>query len=207
MGGACSCCDNDDTVSTNSSSQGSSKGKKEDKEKGSKRSVAPFEHGEPEVEEYDEIYGCFREEEVSPENSDSDDDRSPKERSRRRKERERKNKKIKPGKLYRLVQRDTRKWYFYNDTKDYNMVVTGYFGPMNELISQGKTRMWREMPSGLIIAELVVEPLQTEAYIEGTAADGFDLRFKALPKKDGKSDKKDSKKNREQYEDDDEDDD
>lgn len=148
----------------------------EDEEKGTKKSVAPFENGGPEMDKYDEIYGCFREEE---EVSDLDDD--PETRRKKRIERRKRNAKIKPGKLYRLVQKDSKTWYFYNDTKEYNMVVTGYFGPMNELTAEGKTRMWREMPSGLVIAELVVEPLDTLPFVRGNVSDGFDLRFKALP--------------------------
>lgn len=142
-----------------------------------KTKVAPFENGKPSVE-YDEKYGCFREEEPD---SDTDED-DEKKKSKKKKD----NKKQLPGKLYRLVNNSNHKWYFYNDTKNYNMVVTGYFGPMNELTAKGKTRMWREMPSGLIIAELVIEPLETEPYVEGIVSDGFDLRFKALPKAEKK---------------------
>lgn len=145
---------------------------------GAKKKVAPFENGKPNVE-YDEKFGCFREEEPD---SDTDEDDEKKKTKKQHKD----SKKQLPGKLYRLVNNSTHKWYFYNDTKNYNMVVTGYFGPMNELTAKGKTRMWREMPSGLIIAELVIEPLETEAYIEGLVTDGFDLRFKALPKGDKK---------------------
>eukprot|EP00796_Vickermania_ingenoplastis_P011749 gene11749-8079_t len=219
--------------------------------------VAPFENGKPDVE-YQEIYGCFREEEVTS-SDDDDEDLSREERRKRekrrqkeRKERREKNKKALPGKLYRLVQVDEndcvedsnngrrsssaaasrhsqhdgddasrsrelnatsgsphpsrphppQRWYFYNDTLDYNMAVTGYFGPMNELTANGKTRMWREMPSGLIIAELIIEPLETEAYMEGRIVDGFDLRFKALPKGEHSSHRR-RRRNHNRHDDDD----
>ncbi|KEG08698.1 calpain-like cysteine peptidase [Trypanosoma grayi] len=84
-----------------------------------------------------------------------------------------------PGLLYRIVMREKRQWYFYNDTKTYNMVITGYFGALNIIKALGKAKMWREMPSGLLIVELVVPPLQTEPYLEGIVTDGFDLRFRA----------------------------
>ncbi|KAF8280555.1 hypothetical protein TcYC6_0001730 [Trypanosoma cruzi] len=51
----------------------------------------------------------------------------------------------------------------------------------NIIKALGKAKMWREMPSGLLIVELVVEPLRTEPYLEGVVTDGFDLRFRALP--------------------------
>ncbi|EAN84517.1 putative calpain-like cysteine peptidase [Trypanosoma cruzi] len=86
-----------------------------------------------------------------------------------------------PGLLYRIVDRSKRQWTFYNDAKEYNMVITGYFGPLNIIKALGKAKMWREMPSGLLIVELVVEPLRTEPYLEGVVTDGFDLRFRALP--------------------------
>ncbi|RNE96913.1 calpain-like cysteine peptidase [Trypanosoma conorhini] len=86
-----------------------------------------------------------------------------------------------PGLLYRIVDRSRRRWSFYNDTTEYNMAVTGHFGPRNVIKALGKAKMWREMPGGLLIVELVVPPLQTEPYLEGLVTDGFDLRFRALP--------------------------
>lgn len=162
--------------------------------------VAPFENGKPALEEYDDIYGCFLEEEVS---SDSDVDRTNAEerKSRKKKSRikslfpfkrsEEKNEtKSLPGKLYRLVWRkwgggggnpSSERWFFYNDTTDYKMVVSGCFGAKNEFRANKNTKMWREVPTGLIIAELEIPPLSTLAYIEGVIQNGFDLHFHAIP--------------------------
>ncbi|KAH9601139.1 protein of unknown function DUF1935 [Trypanosoma melophagium] len=84
------------------------------------------------------------------------------------------------GLLYRIVDRTKRQWYFYNDTREYNMVITGYFGAFNVIKALGKAKMWREMPTGLLIVELTVAPLQTEPFLEGAVTDGFDLRFRAI---------------------------
>lgn len=142
-----------------------------------KLEVAKFENGRPAVK-YDEIYGCFVEKEVGGLSSDEDENATTRSSQKNKKK---SNHVSPPGKLFRLVHHDKRTWYFYNDTSEFNMVVTGYFGAMNHLKVRGPTRMWREVPSGLVIAELVVPPLQTEAYVEGLVNDGFDLRFKALP--------------------------
>ncbi|ORC88950.1 calpain-like cysteine peptidase [Trypanosoma theileri] len=88
---------------------------------------------------------------------------------------------VPPGLLYRIVDRTKREWYFYNDTREYNMIVTGYFGPYNVIKALGKAKMWREMPSGLLIVELTIAPLKTEPFLEGLVTDGFDLRFRAIP--------------------------
>lgn len=161
--------------------------------------VAPFENGKPALEEYDDIYGCFLEEEVS---SDGDVDPANVEDEKNRKKKSKKKtlfqvkrsedkdeRKCLPGKLYRLVWRkregggtpSSERWFFYNDTKEYNMVVSGCFGAMNELHANKNTKMWREIPTGLIIAELEIPPLCTAAYIEGVVHNGFDLHFHALP--------------------------
>ncbi|CAD2215168.1 calpain-like cysteine peptidase [Angomonas deanei] len=89
-----------------------------------------------------------------------------------------------PGFLYRLVNHSQGRWYFYNDTKDYVMVVTGYFGPKSLMTCLPPAKMWREMPSGLVLMELVVEPLKTVPMLEGEPKDGFDLRFNAVPVKE-----------------------
>ncbi|EPY33831.1 calpain-like cysteine peptidase [Strigomonas culicis] len=89
-----------------------------------------------------------------------------------------------PGYLFRLVDRQQSRWYFYNDTKDYVMVVNGYFGARNTMRALQPARMWRELPSGLLLMEVVVEPLQTAGFLEGDINDGFDLRFRAVPVKE-----------------------
>lgn len=178
--------------------------------------VAPFENGKPDIEDYDYIYGCFLEEEVlddeddrhnksknhesdeggrggSGENGGSTPEEKPKKKFHTLNKKSSKKEKTEnlPGKLYRLVKQSygrgggggpcMERWFFYNDTKDFRMIVTGYFGAMSELRANDHTNMWREMPTGFVIAELVVPPLSTLAYIEGSVRDGCDLRFHALP--------------------------
>lgn len=188
--------------------------------------VAPFENGRPSIEEYDYIYGCFLEEDVSSddENDEVDDDKhTGKNTTTTKKKKGKKNrkkskhfildnsflkslltpknvsteaKKSLPGKLYRLVKESCgtgasggssgrglpfQRWFFYNDTKDLKMVVTGYFGASSELRANDNTNMWREMPTGFVIAELVIPPLSTLGFIEGSVRDGYDLRFHAFP--------------------------
>lgn len=85
-----------------------------------------------------------------------------------------------PGFLYRLVNRFTQQWFFYNDTCNYDMVVLGYFGALNTIRALGNAKMYREMPSGLLIVTTVVGPLATVGYIEGAVRDGYDLQFGAV---------------------------
>lgn len=66
-----------------------------------------------------------------------------------------------PGHLFRLVNNSLHQWFYYNDTKHCHMIVTGYFGPQSQIKALGKARMFREMPSTLLIVELIIPPLTT----------------------------------------------
>lgn len=133
---------------------------------------ADYKNGRPTVRA-DEVYGCFTNTMTIKEGKEAHQSSED--------AKKRLSVASPPGYLFRLVDRQKNRWYFYNDTKDYVMVVNGYFGPRTSMRVLKPARMWREMPSGLLLMEVVVEPLQTAGFLEGEVYDGFDLRFRAVP--------------------------
>lgn len=72
---------------------------------------------------------------------------------------------FKEGLVYCIVKND--KWYFYNDTLDYEAHVDYRFGPGSELVPGERTTI-AETEDGWMSAHVVVYPLETVDYMAGT---------------------------------------
>ncbi|KAH9597936.1 protein of unknown function DUF1935 [Trypanosoma melophagium] len=84
------------------------------------------------------------------------------------------------GLLFRIVNEAKKQWAFYNDTKDYNMVVKLAFGKDSSVKPLGKTKMETDPSTGEFKCELHVAPLETEMFIDGTP-NGYKINFEANP--------------------------
>lgn len=84
------------------------------------------------------------------------------------------------GLLFRIVNDEEKKWAFYNDTTNYNMVVKVSFGKDSEITPIGNTKMEKDEESGEYKCELHVPPTSTEMFIEGKP-NGFKIAFEANP--------------------------
>lgn len=136
-----------------------------------------FRHGTPSVP-FDEAIGCFKAVGYSAKITRNGAMRSVTTTSQ-------------PGYLYRLVNSRTKEWHFYNDTTTFDFVVSGFFGPQNAIRPMGSAKMFRELPSGLVVVEMTVGPLETLPYISGDVKDGFDITFSAVPRGNSGTDRGD----------------
>ncbi|ORC86291.1 calpain-like cysteine peptidase [Trypanosoma theileri] len=84
------------------------------------------------------------------------------------------------GLLFRIINEKKKQWAFYNDTKDYNMIVQLYFGRDSKVRPLGKTKMETDSSTGDLKCELNVPPLKTEVFIEGSP-NGYRLKLDADP--------------------------
>ncbi|RNF20123.1 calpain [Trypanosoma conorhini] len=82
------------------------------------------------------------------------------------------------GLLYRIAKDDV--WLFYNDTRNYEMHVEFTFGRTSLIRALGNTKVKQVEESGEYVAEAVVYPTETVAYVKGSIA-GFKSKIKALP--------------------------
>ncbi|CCW64473.1 unnamed protein product [Phytomonas sp. EM1] len=83
------------------------------------------------------------------------------------------------GLLFRLVNDERKQWAFYNDTKEYDFIVTTTFGPeSSNLIALGKTSLMLNH-DGTYTSTNVIHPGYTEPYIQGDIS-GFDTTVEAV---------------------------
>lgn len=83
------------------------------------------------------------------------------------------------GLLFRLVNRNTGTWAFYNDTKEYEMRIRTIFNYRSQIRALGHTKLER-MKNGDWMASVSVPPLGTELFIEGKV-NGFKSKMDAVP--------------------------
>lgn len=86
------------------------------------------------------------------------------------------------GLLFRLVDAEHKRWYFYNDTRDFIMTVKVSFANKKEVVPIGNTTVDAAateavLPDGVAYT-LTIPPRRTEAFIEGSP-DTFTLGFAA----------------------------
>ncbi|AAZ12471.1 calpain-like cysteine peptidase, putative [Trypanosoma equiperdum] len=84
------------------------------------------------------------------------------------------------GLLFRIVNDEEKKWAFYNDTKDYNMVVKVAFGKDSTVQPLGNTKMEKDTATGEFKCEVKIAPLATEMFIEGVP-NGYKISYEADP--------------------------
>jgi hypothetical protein len=82
------------------------------------------------------------------------------------------------GLLYRYSDESTGCWTFYNNSKDYEFHIKYLFGADSRLEALGDTTM--ETQDDGILAEMVVYPLETKKFVQGTI-DGYESKLEALP--------------------------
>ncbi|CAD2215177.1 calpain-like cysteine peptidase, Clan CA, family C2 [Angomonas deanei] len=83
------------------------------------------------------------------------------------------------GLLFRLENKRTQEWAYFNDTKDFEMHVKIIFRRGSELTALGNTNL-EEDARGELMAYTVVFPGQTELFVQGHV-EGFKSRIDALP--------------------------
>ncbi|CAD2215178.1 Domain of unknown function (DUF1935), putative [Angomonas deanei] len=88
--------------------------------------------------------------------------------------------KARNGLLFRLVDTNSGRWAYYNDSKQYDMRVTVIFGPDSEIEPIGRTEMDVDEETGDFICMTVVPPGKTELFIEGEVR-GFVSKIDAVP--------------------------
>lgn len=84
------------------------------------------------------------------------------------------------GLLFRLVDTQNKKWYFYNDTTDYMMKVTCEFDKKSSLKVLGNAKA-EGAPAGNpdgVIVTLEIKPRETQPFLEGEPA-SFRISFGA----------------------------
>ncbi|CCW66386.1 unnamed protein product [Phytomonas sp. Hart1] len=91
------------------------------------------------------------------------------------------------GLLFRIVNKKSKQWAYYNDTKEYEMHIKVTFSIDCDITALGKTKL-EKLDSGEFMATVVVLPLQTELFIEGHV-NGFKARMDAVPLSDNSQDK------------------
>ncbi|CAG9573195.1 calpain-like cysteine peptidase, Clan CA, family C2 [Leishmania major strain Friedlin] len=82
------------------------------------------------------------------------------------------------GLLYRITDEEEGGLAFYNNSKDYEFHIKYLFGADSELNAVGDTKL--EMQDDGILAEVVVYPLETKPFVQGTI-DGYETKLEALP--------------------------
>ncbi|EAN76777.1 calpain-like cysteine peptidase, putative [Trypanosoma equiperdum] len=87
-----------------------------------------------------------------------------------------------PGILYRIVDRQEKIWAFYNDTLDFEVLVSCSFSKYSNMEALGKTKL-RTDEDGVTVAEVVVYPTETELFVKGLI-NGFNSKFSAIPLSD-----------------------
>ncbi|CAD2220197.1 Domain of unknown function (DUF1935)/Calpain family cysteine protease, putative [Angomonas deanei] len=87
-----------------------------------------------------------------------------------------------PGLLYRIVNRKTKTWAFYNDSLPYQVVVTCTFGKQSKIEALDNTKLTRD-ENGDYIAEVTVYPCETELFVKGFV-NGFKSKLRADPLSD-----------------------
>lgn len=83
------------------------------------------------------------------------------------------------GLLFRITNKADKCWAFYNDSKDYRMIVHATFGSRSEIRALGNTRI-DQQADGRYTVEVTVEPTETEMFIEGDV-NGFNMVYNAEP--------------------------
>ncbi|KPA79632.1 calpain family cysteine protease-like protein [Leptomonas pyrrhocoris] len=84
------------------------------------------------------------------------------------------------GRLFKVVKGN--KWYFYNDTQDYEMKVTAVFGAGSDVTAlTDETDMKRQDESGACTAILALLPLETKGMVKVKTANGFKIDFSGVP--------------------------
>ncbi|AYU78405.1 hypothetical protein, conserved [Leishmania donovani] len=82
------------------------------------------------------------------------------------------------GLLYRITDEEEGGLAFYNNSKDYEFHIKYLFGADSQLNAVGDTKL--EMQDDGILAEVVVYPLETKHFVQGTI-DGYESKLEALP--------------------------
>lgn len=83
------------------------------------------------------------------------------------------------GMLYRIVDKKTKQWAFYNDTTNCQIMVEYNFSVHNRVKALGNTQV-EKVGNGGQVMTLVVLPLATEMFIEGDAM-RYTSKFIPLP--------------------------
>ncbi|CAD2215172.1 small myristoylated protein-1 [Angomonas deanei] len=86
------------------------------------------------------------------------------------------------GLLFRLVNKKKKQWAYYNDTKEYEMHVKVTFAKGADIKALGKAHVETQEDGGYL-ATLVIYPLETELFVEGTILE-FKVNCEALPLSD-----------------------
>lgn len=82
------------------------------------------------------------------------------------------------GLLYRIADQNEGRWAFYNNSKDYEFHIKYLFGADSHLEALGDATL--EVQDDGILAEMVVYPLETKDFVQGTI-DGYESKLEALP--------------------------
>jgi len=83
------------------------------------------------------------------------------------------------GLLFRIVNKDSRQWAYYNDTEEYEMHIEVTFNEGCSIKALGKTNL-TQLENGEWVGTVVVYPGETEMFIEGRV-NGFHSKMDALP--------------------------
>ncbi|CAD2219313.1 Domain of unknown function (DUF1935), putative [Angomonas deanei] len=84
------------------------------------------------------------------------------------------------GLLFQIINDEEKKWAFYNDTKNYKMIVKVAFGETSKITALGKTTQEVDPETKEIKCELEIAPGATEMFIEGEP-NGFKIGYNAEP--------------------------
>lgn len=87
-----------------------------------------------------------------------------------------------PGLLYRIVDKKTKTWAFYNDSLSFEIHVLCTFGKLTKIKALENTKL-SENEDGELVAEVVVNPCETERFVSGFI-NGFTMKFRAAPLSD-----------------------
>lgn len=84
-----------------------------------------------------------------------------------------------PGLLYRIVDKKSKTWAFYNDSLGFEIHVLCTFGKHSKLEALENTKLTTN-DNGEFIAEVVVYPCETELFVSGFV-NGFTSQLRASP--------------------------
>lgn len=87
-----------------------------------------------------------------------------------------------PGILYRIVDKKTKTWAFYNDSLIFEIHVNCTFGKHSKLEALDNTTI-KTNEEGQFVADLVVYPCETERFVSGYI-NGFTSKLRASPLSD-----------------------
>lgn len=82
------------------------------------------------------------------------------------------------GLLFRIVDKKQKTWYYYNDTKEYDMHVEVTFKKGCKITAAGNTQL-EQLSNGDWKASVIVQPLATQPFIRGKV-NGFTSKMKAV---------------------------